>query len=129
MTLTFVLTKERRFVAVTDPLPAGFEAVESWFDTTAHRWRKPGPPVIAARRRRGAEWQSGGSSAVSITSSVTTTGFSCSPRGSARVARVQLHRSRDDGRNVPHCSGAGGGDVQPEIFGRTDEDRRSRSRR
>ena len=35
VTLTFRLTKERRFVAVTDPLPAGFEAVESWFATTA----------------------------------------------------------------------------------------------
>jgi uncharacterized protein YfaS (alpha-2-macroglobulin family) len=34
VTLTFRLTKERRFVAVTDPLPAGFEAVESWFATT-----------------------------------------------------------------------------------------------
>jgi uncharacterized protein YfaS (alpha-2-macroglobulin family) len=34
VTLTFNLTKERRFVAVTDPLPAGFEAVESWFATT-----------------------------------------------------------------------------------------------
>jgi alpha-2-macroglobulin len=35
VTLSFDLTKERRFVAVTDPLPAGFEAVESWFATTA----------------------------------------------------------------------------------------------
>ena len=35
VTLTFNLTKERRFVAVTDPLPAGFEPVESWFATTA----------------------------------------------------------------------------------------------
>ncbi|HXW08325.1 MAG TPA: MG2 domain-containing protein [Vicinamibacterales bacterium] len=34
ITLTFDLTKERRFVAVTDPLPAGFEPVESWFATT-----------------------------------------------------------------------------------------------
>ncbi|HXI12659.1 MAG TPA: alpha-2-macroglobulin family protein [Thermoanaerobaculia bacterium] len=33
--LTFTLPKERRFVAVTDPLPAGLEAVESWFATTA----------------------------------------------------------------------------------------------
>jgi uncharacterized protein YfaS (alpha-2-macroglobulin family) len=33
--LTFRLTKERRYVAVTDPLPAGFEPVESWFATTA----------------------------------------------------------------------------------------------
>ena len=35
VTLTFKLTKERRFLAVTDPLPAGFEPVESWFATTA----------------------------------------------------------------------------------------------
>jgi uncharacterized protein YfaS (alpha-2-macroglobulin family) len=35
VTLSFNLTKERRFVAVADPLPAGFEAVESWFATTA----------------------------------------------------------------------------------------------
>lgn len=35
VTLTLSLTKERRFVAVTDPLPAGFEPVESWFATTA----------------------------------------------------------------------------------------------
>jgi alpha-2-macroglobulin len=35
VTLSFELTKERRFVAVTDPLPAGFEPVESWFATTA----------------------------------------------------------------------------------------------
>ena len=35
VTLTLNLTKERRFVAVTDPLPAGFEAVESWFATSA----------------------------------------------------------------------------------------------
>ncbi|HSC28280.1 MAG TPA: MG2 domain-containing protein [Vicinamibacterales bacterium] len=35
VTLRFHLTKERRYVAVTDPLPAGFEAVESWFATTA----------------------------------------------------------------------------------------------
>jgi uncharacterized protein YfaS (alpha-2-macroglobulin family) len=35
VTLSFDLTKERRFVAVTDPIPAGFEPVESWFATTA----------------------------------------------------------------------------------------------
>jgi alpha-2-macroglobulin len=35
LTLQFQLPKERRYVAVTDPLPAGFEAVESWFATTA----------------------------------------------------------------------------------------------
>lgn len=35
VTLTFQLPKERRYVAVTDPLPAGFEPVESYFATTA----------------------------------------------------------------------------------------------
>ncbi len=35
VTLTLRLTKERRYVAVTDPLPAGFEPVETWFATTA----------------------------------------------------------------------------------------------
>ncbi|MEO8215822.1 MAG: MG2 domain-containing protein [Acidobacteriota bacterium] len=35
VTLTIRNTKERRYVAVTDPLPAGFEPVESLFATTA----------------------------------------------------------------------------------------------
>jgi uncharacterized protein YfaS (alpha-2-macroglobulin family) len=34
VTLSFELPKDRHYVAVTDPLPAGFEAVESWFETT-----------------------------------------------------------------------------------------------
>lgn len=33
--LTITAPAERRFVAVTDPLPAGFEAVDGWFSTTA----------------------------------------------------------------------------------------------
>jgi uncharacterized protein YfaS (alpha-2-macroglobulin family) len=41
VTLTLRLTKERRYVAVTDPLPAGFEAVESWFATTAASLARP----------------------------------------------------------------------------------------
>ncbi|MCM2257002.1 MAG: MG2 domain-containing protein [Vicinamibacteria bacterium] len=35
VTLTLDLPQERRYVAVADPLPAGFEAVDSWFQTTA----------------------------------------------------------------------------------------------
>lgn len=35
VTISLDLPKERRFVAVTDPVPAGFEPVESWFATTA----------------------------------------------------------------------------------------------
>lgn len=44
VTLTFTLTKERRFVAVTEPLPAGLEPIESWFATTAS--------ALAADQRR-----------------------------------------------------------------------------
>jgi hypothetical protein len=58
--LTFQLTKERRYVAATDPLPAGFEAVESWFATTA--------ASLAAERTQASQegdgwlswWQHGG---------------------------------------------------------------------
>jgi uncharacterized protein YfaS (alpha-2-macroglobulin family) len=35
VTLVLELPAERRYVAVTDPLAAGFEPVESWFATTA----------------------------------------------------------------------------------------------
>lgn len=35
VTLTLTLPKERRYVAVSDPMAAGFEAVDSWFATTA----------------------------------------------------------------------------------------------
>jgi uncharacterized protein YfaS (alpha-2-macroglobulin family) len=35
VTLTLTLPKERRYVAVADNLPAGFEAVDGWFRTTA----------------------------------------------------------------------------------------------
>jgi uncharacterized protein YfaS (alpha-2-macroglobulin family) len=35
VTLAVTVPKERRFVAVTDPLPAGFEPVDGWFSTTA----------------------------------------------------------------------------------------------
>ena len=59
VTLTLTLTKERRFVAVRDPLPAGFEPVESWFATSA--------ATLAREQDRGGEpgdwttwWQRGG---------------------------------------------------------------------
>ena len=40
VTLKIRATKERRFVAVTDPIPAGTEPVESWFATTSTRLRE-----------------------------------------------------------------------------------------
>ncbi len=54
VTLTFQLPKDRHYVAVTDPLPAGFEAVESWFETTksslAQQTIQDGSRSQAARR-------------------------------------------------------------------------------
>ena len=51
VTLTFRLTKERRYVAVTDPIPAGFEPLESWFATSARTLAES-----AARDDGGATW-------------------------------------------------------------------------
>ena len=59
VTLTFELTKERRFVAVTDPLPAGFEPVESWFATTA-RDRRRAEGRSRASVATGGWWERGG---------------------------------------------------------------------
>lgn len=60
VTLTFELPKERRFVAVTDPLPAGVEAVEAWFATTSSELA-----AAAERDESGGDdwlswWRSGG---------------------------------------------------------------------
>jgi uncharacterized protein YfaS (alpha-2-macroglobulin family) len=52
VTLTIRNTKERRFVAVTDPIPAGTEPVESWFATTAND--------LANSQRKAEEAASGG---------------------------------------------------------------------
>ena len=110
VTLTFRLTKERRFVAVTDPLPAGFEPVESWFATTAaslareqddQRRRGSGNwmLVVAARRLRSRRAPRRSRPAVRH-----------APQ--RRPPRVQLHRPRHDRRHVPHGAGACRGDVR-----------------
>ena len=62
VTLTFRLPKERRFVAVTDPLPAGFEAVESWFNTTsqqlaAQQDRQQGERFDSGELADSSDWQ------------------------------------------------------------------------
>ena len=59
VTLTLRLSKERRFVAVTDPLPAGFEPLESWFATTA-RSLQPATTDDAAESAWETWWQRGG---------------------------------------------------------------------
>lgn len=53
VTLTLQLTKERRYVAVVDPLPAGFEPLESWFATTAAALR----PRAGENEEQDRNWQ------------------------------------------------------------------------
>jgi uncharacterized protein YfaS (alpha-2-macroglobulin family) len=60
VTLTLRLTKERRFVAVTDPLPAGFEPLESWFATTARSIAASGESPDDAETSWESRWQRGG---------------------------------------------------------------------
>ena len=60
VTLTLRLPKERRFVAVTDPLPAGFEPVESWFATTAADLAREQEEEESQRGSWQRWWQKGG---------------------------------------------------------------------
>jgi uncharacterized protein YfaS (alpha-2-macroglobulin family) len=60
VTLTLRLTKERRFVAVTDPLPAGFEPLESWFATTARSLGRDENDQAEAESSWETWWQRGG---------------------------------------------------------------------
>jgi hypothetical protein len=60
VTLTFHLTKERRYLAVTDPLPAGFEPVESWFATNASELLRERYSEAAADRSWFSWWERGG---------------------------------------------------------------------
>jgi uncharacterized protein YfaS (alpha-2-macroglobulin family) len=60
VTLRFHLTKERRYLAVTDPLPAGFEPVESWFASTARTLARQQDPPADSQRHWSDWWERGG---------------------------------------------------------------------
>jgi uncharacterized protein YfaS (alpha-2-macroglobulin family) len=62
VTLTVTVPKERRFVAVTDPLPAGFEPVDGWFRTTASDLAKDASSFGAGDSNTGWQewWRHGG---------------------------------------------------------------------
>jgi uncharacterized protein YfaS (alpha-2-macroglobulin family) len=60
VTLKVRATKERRYVAVTDPLPAGTEAVEAWFATTAGDLAAATSSSMYAGGSWWAWWQRGG---------------------------------------------------------------------
>jgi uncharacterized protein YfaS (alpha-2-macroglobulin family) len=59
VTVAVTLPKERRFLALTDPLAAGFEAIEGWFATTAADLRKDSSSQ-AADRSWETRWRRGG---------------------------------------------------------------------
>lgn len=58
--LEFDLTKERRWVAVTDPIPAGFEPVESWFATTSRELAQDQEAQESQQGDWTAWWKGGG---------------------------------------------------------------------
>jgi uncharacterized protein YfaS (alpha-2-macroglobulin family) len=60
VTLRFHQTKERRYLAVTDPLPAGFEPVESWFASTARALARQQDPPADSQRHWSDWWERGG---------------------------------------------------------------------
>ena len=114
VTLSFELTKERRFVAVTDPLPAGFEPVESWFNTTASS--------LTARQDRHDDedgdgdtrgwrgwWERGGFDHVERHDNRV---LLFATRLSEGRHTFSIHRPRHHRRHVPHGAGARGGNVR-----------------
>ena len=116
VTLSFNLTKERRYVAVTDPLPAGFEPVESWFATTAASLK--GEQQQLERQGDWRSWWMNG-------------GFDHVERHDDRIQlfatrldegrhEFSLHRAGDDGRDVPDGAGHAEEMYEPEVFGRTE---------
>jgi uncharacterized protein YfaS (alpha-2-macroglobulin family) len=117
VTLRLHLTKERRYVAVVDPLPAGFEPLESWFATTAAALRTQGRPDADHETTWLSWWERGGFDRVE-----------------RHDDRVQLFATRlSEGRHefsyIVRATTAGVFRTaparaeemyQPEIFGRTD---------
>ena len=60
VTLRIRATKERRYVAVTDPIPAGTEPVEGWFATTALDLIGTQSSYVSSAGSSWAWWQHGG---------------------------------------------------------------------
>jgi hypothetical protein len=62
VTLVVTVPKERRFVAVTDPLPAGFEPVDGWLRTTASDLARDASSFVDEATQTGWQewWRHGG---------------------------------------------------------------------
>ena len=109
VTLTLRLTKERRFVAVTDPLPAGFEPLESWFATTARSIGSSEPDRDDTGSSWESWWQRGGFDHVRAPRRSRPAVRDAAGRG---PPHLHLRRARHHCRHVPDRAGARGGDVR-----------------
>ena len=109
VTLTFQLPKERRFVAVTDPLPAGFEAVESWFETTKSSLAQQ--TLQSGERSQDQLAAQLGRRLFRSRRTSRRSHAAVRHQPQRRLAHVQLRRSRHHVGHVPHRADAGGGDV------------------
>ena len=98
VTLTLEIPKERRWVALVDPIPSGFEPVESWFQTTAADLAKKQRDEDEGSSREWRSWWERG-------------GFDHVERHDDRVMlfATRLAEGRHDS---PPSSGRRGGDVQ-----------------
>ena len=108
VTLTFDLTKERRYVAVADPLPAGFEPVESWFATTARDLAGQNDDQSEPSRLVAAL----GEGRLRPRREARRPGAPVRDAPQRRPSRVLLHRPRHHRRHLLGGAGARGGDVR-----------------
>ena len=124
VTLSIDVPKERRFVAVVDPLPAGFEPVESWFATTAADLTRDG------RRRRTLEGDAEAREEDPLEDWWQRGGFDRVERHDDRVQLfgMRLSEGRHEFSYLARATTAGSFHVaparveemyEPEVFGRT----------
>ncbi|MGB2715309.1 MAG: alpha-2-macroglobulin family protein [Vicinamibacterales bacterium] len=117
VTLTLQLTKERRYVAVVDPLPAGFEPLESWFATTAAALRPRANENEEQNKNWRAWWERGGFDRVERHDDRVQLFATRLAEGRHEFSYVVRATTAGTFRTAPaHAEEM----YQPEIFGRTE---------
>ena len=117
VTLTLRLSKERRFVAVTDPLPAGFEPIESWFATAARTTPSTEPDPAETGSSWDTWWQRGGFDHVERHDDRVQLFATRLSEGVHRFIYVARATTAGTFRTAPARAEEM---YEPEIFGRTD---------
>lgn len=117
VTLTLQLTKERRYVAVVDPLPAGFEPLESWFATTAAALQPRANENEEQNKNWRAWWERGGFDRVERHDDRVQLFATRLAEGRHEFSYVVRATTAGTFRTAPaHAEEM----YQPEIFGRTE---------